>query len=431
MIRERLTELAPKPWFRGAVALALVIGHLVAFSIAGHQRLHLPFNSSPDEAPYYSDPDAHALMRPPRQPHHWSRLIVSRWDAQHYIGFAVRGLSSCPEGGTGQQFVACGLAWMPTLGLLARGVADTTGAPPDYTLLAFSLIAALLINFLWTSKTLVKRLGLVEAYGALLAFNLFASAFYVATPYAEASVFACLLGGFICLANGWWLRSAALVGAATALRPTAMGFAVGFGCAALLAAWQGRKAGAPRWWLPAAAIPLAAWGQLLMMLVFKLELGDARAYVHAQLAFAGASGGLHFHRFFEASFYLHMFSAQHLDGVMLFGSIGLVALTARELAAKLPRVELVFLAVTSAVMMFLPLSAVNGYWGFNRYLLLCPLIFVAAGDLVRRHRWVYVLWLVICALIYWNVEMCSYISQGDPRICPCMGQMQFAMPFES
>jgi hypothetical protein len=423
-------ELAPKSWFRGAVAVVLVIGHLVAFTIAGHQRLHVPFNSS-DEAPYYSNPDAHALMAPPRQPHHWSRLIVSRWDAQHYIGFAVRGLSSCPKGGTGAELVACGLAWMPTLGLLARPIADATGAPPDYTLVAFSIIAAIIINLLWTCRTLVTRMGLREAWAALLAFNLFASAFYLVTPYNEACVFACMLGGFICLANGQWFRAAGLIGAATALRPTAMGFAVGFGCAALLAAWQGRKAGTARWWIPLASIPLAAWGQIVMMVVFAITLGDARAYVHAQLAFAGANGGLHFHRFFEATWWLHSFTAQHMDGVILFGSIALIVLTARELAAKLPRVELTFLAVTSAVMAFLPLSAVNGYWGFNRYLMLCPLIFLAAGELAPRRRTLFVLWLVLCALIYWNVELCSYISQGDPRTCPCLGQMQFAMPFGS
>ena len=157
MIRDSSPSSRPTTWFRAAVAVALVIGHLVAFTIAGHQRLGVPFNSAPGEAPYYSDPDAHALMQPPRQPHHWSRLIVSRWDAQHYIGFAARGLYACPKDGTGRQFVGCGLAWMPTLGLLARGVTDATGAPPDYVLLLFSLIAAIIINLLWTSRTIVSR----------------------------------------------------------------------------------------------------------------------------------------------------------------------------------------------------------------------------------------------------------------------------------
>jgi hypothetical protein len=430
-MNERFRELAPKPWFRGAVALALVIGHLVAFTVAGHTRLHLPFNSAPGQEIYYSDPDANALMRAPRQPHFWSRLIVSRWDSQHYIGFAVRGLTACPKHGTGQQFVACGLAWMPTLGLIAGAVTDATGAPPDYTLLAFSLLAALIINLLWTSKTLVKRLGLFEAYAALIAFNLFGSAFYLVTPYNEACVFACMLGGYICLANGKWLRAGALIGAATALRPTAVGFVAGFGCAALLAAWSARKAKAPQWWRPLAAIPLAAWGQLVMMGVFAVMLGDAKAYVHAQFAFGGPNAGLHYHRFFEAPFYLLSFTAQHMDGVLLFGSLAIIALTGRDLAKKLPRVELTFLAVASAAMAWLPLSSLWGYWGLNRYLLMCPLIFVAAGELARKHRALFVMWLIACVAIYWHVELCSYISHGDPSVCPCLGRMQFTMSFAS
>jgi hypothetical protein len=427
----KLAELAPKLWFRGAVAVALVIGHLVAFTIAGHKRLGVPFNSAPGEDVYYSDPDAHALMPPPRQPHHWSRLIVSRWDAQHYIGFAVRGLTSCPKNATGPQLVACGMAWMPTLGLLARGVTEVTGAPPDYTLLAFSVIAAIIITLLWTGRTMVSRLGLLESWAALLAFNLFASAFYLVTPYNEACVFACMLGGYLCLSNKQWFRAAALIGAATALRPTTVGFVVAFGCAALLAAWQARKAKQPRWWIPLASLPLTCWGQLVMMIVFAVAVGDPKAYVHAQLTFGGTAAGLHIQRFFQASFWLSSFSGQHLDGVMLFGGIGLIALTARELRAKLTPVELMFLGVASFAMAWLPLSAVSGYWGLNRYLMMCPLIFFAAGELAGRRRWAYVLWLVVCALIYWNVEMCSYISHGDPHVCPCLGKMQFAMPYSS
>jgi len=430
-MKRRLAELAPKTWFRAAVAVALVLGHLVAFTIAGHQRLNLPFNSSPDEAPYYSNPKEDSLGPWPRQPHHWSRLIVSRWDSQHYIGFAVRGLSSCPKDGTPYQFEACGLPWMPTLGLLARGIVETTGAAPDYTLFVFSLIAALAINLLWTCKTLVKRLGLWQAWAALIAFNLYAAAFFVVTPYTEGCVFACMLGAYVCIANGQWLRASALIGAATAVRPTAMGFAVGFACAALVAARQARKTGTPRWWLPIAAIPLAAWGQLVMMVVLAVAVGDSQAYVHAQLAFTEQLGGLHFQRFFEASWYLHMFSAQHYDGVILLGALVVILLTVRELAAKLPAVEMTFLEVASVVMALVPLATVHGYWGFNRYLMLCPLIFFSAGELAARRRSIYVLWLVVCVLIYWNVELCSYISHGNPHVCPCEGQMQFSMPFQS
>lgn len=427
----KLADIAPKRWFRASVAAAFVIAHLVAFTIAGHERLDLPFNSAPDDTIEYSNPYANALMAPPRQPHHWSRLIVSRWDAQHYIAFAVRGLDACPDGGSGDDFVACGLAWMPTLGLVANAVSDVTGAAPDYTLLAFSILAAFAINLMWTSRTLVSRLGLMPAYASLIAFNLFPSAIYLVTPYNEACVFACMLGGYIYLANGRWFRAALLIGAATALRPTAIGFAAGFGCAALVAAWRARRAGTRRWWLPLAAIPLTGWGQLLMMIVFQISLGDANAYVDAQMAFGGPYAGLHIQRFFDATFWLNSVTSQHMEGVLLFASIGVVGLAARDLVRKLPSVELTFLAVASAVMAWLPLSAIYEYWGLNRYLLMCPLIFIAAGQLASRRWPVYVLWLVLCAMIYWHVELCSYISQGDPRVCPCMGRLQFMMPFKS
>ena len=45
----KLAEVAPKRWFRVAIAAAFVLGHLVAFTVAGHSRLHLPFNSAPGE----------------------------------------------------------------------------------------------------------------------------------------------------------------------------------------------------------------------------------------------------------------------------------------------------------------------------------------------------------------------------------------------
>src|SRR6185312_4725790 len=121
--------------------------------------------------------------------------------------------------GNGHQFMNCGLAWMPTMGLIAGNVARLVHAPSDYTLVAFSVIAAILINLMWTCRTLTSRLGIGPAYGALFAFNIFVSSFYVVTPYNEAWTFALMLAAFICVANGRWFRAAALIGAATALRP--------------------------------------------------------------------------------------------------------------------------------------------------------------------------------------------------------------------
>jgi hypothetical protein len=73
----------------------------------------------------------------------------------------------------------------------------------------------------------------------------------------------------------------------------------------------------------------------------------------------------------------------------------------------------------------------NGYWGLNRYLLLCALTYFSAGVLVKKLPVAYVLWLLLTLIFYWNIEMCSYVSQGDPHVCPCFGHMEFTMPFAS
>ena len=109
----------------------------------------------------------------------------------------------------------------------------------------------------------------------------------------------------------------------------------------------------------------------------------------------------------------------------------IIALTVREVARRLRPEQLVYISVATAVTIVLGIAAVHEYWGLNRYLLLCPLTFVCAGVMLRKHPAVFVMWLVLCAAIYWHVELCSYISQGDSGICPCLGRPEFAMPFQS
>ena len=119
---------------------------------------------------------------------------MSRWDAQHYVGFAIRGLTACPKDGATakdwQYMRAAGLAWVPDVRRDRSPIADTTGLPADYVLLGMSILIAILINMMWTCKTITSRLGVAEAYGALVAFNLFVSAFYIVTPYPEGATFA-------------------------------------------------------------------------------------------------------------------------------------------------------------------------------------------------------------------------------------------------
>src|SRR6185312_2602353 len=117
---------------RAAVAVLFVCLHLIAFWRAGHSRLGLPFNESPGEAPVFSDIHAPATRGYPRQPHHWSRLVLSRWDAQHYIGTATRGLSGCPDHPDVPDgaFLDCGLGWLPGYGKAGGVLASITGIAP-------------------------------------------------------------------------------------------------------------------------------------------------------------------------------------------------------------------------------------------------------------------------------------------------------------
>ena len=431
----RLEALAPNPRFRVGVAVALVCLHLMAFAKAGHERLGVDFNNAPGEAPYYSDPDARALGGWPRQPHHWSRLIVSRWDAQHYIGFATRGLTSCPTDGataTDRQYLDCGLAWLPAYGKVGGVIADVLHAPPDYALLGLSVVLAILLNFLWTSRTIVDRLGAGAAYGALIAFNAFPTGFFIVTPYPEGATILLMLTGFLCLANDRWILAGLAIGAGTALRPTAAAFAVALGCAAVYAAWTRRKAGTAGWWRPLIAIPISIWGQLLQTLILKICVGDGRAYLRAHDAFAGGAGAkLKVTQMFDPEWYVLGFTAQHLDSIVMIASFAMIALAGREVLTRFKRQESIFLVVATAVTMIMPLAAITGYWGLNRYFLLAPLTFLCAGVVARKHTGLFILWLVLSLALYWNVELCSYISHGDPHVCHCLGRVQVVEPWAS
>ncbi len=432
-VRRKLAPLVTTSWFRLAVASLFVVCHLVAFTRAGHSRLGLPFNSAPGHAPYYSNPDAPATVGYPRQPHYWSRMVVSRWDSQHYIGFAVRGLTSCPTNGktaTDGDYLACGLNWFATFGEAGGIVARTTNLPADIAMLLLAILAALALNYLWTSKAITDRLGVAESYGALLAFNMFPSAFYVVTPYTEGVTLAFVIGGLICLMRERWIWSAILIGASTSLRLTAGGFGVALGCALLYAAWERRRAGKPDWYKPLYAIPLVMWGLIVYVIALKFSVGDGFAFFRAQKAFGGDQGGWAFSRLVSGEYYLKGFTSQHLDSIVVIGTFAIIALTGREVLRRFGPASSIFLVVSAFLLAAAPLAVErNQYWGLNRYFLLLPLSFFAMGVMARKHFAVYVLWLLLCAAVYWHVELCSYISQGNPAVCPCMGRVEFTMPF--
>ncbi len=418
----QLDEHAAKRWVRLAVAALLVLLHLSLFAKAGRERLGLAFDSNPDEAPYFSNPDAPALADFPRQPHRWSRLLVSRFDAQHYIGTSVRGLTACPDHGTGAAYLDCGLGWLPAWGMVGNVTSQVTRASDDKALMGLSILAALILNVLWTTPILVARIGRGAAWAALLGFNLYPSAFYLVTPYADAAILALALGGFIALLGERWIIAALLIGAATAFSTSALAFAIALSCALAFAAYQTKSS------RPLLAIPIAFWGQLVTMLALQIAVGDYAAYFHARTAFGSTHA---WSRIFDVTYFVKGLASQNMDVVWLVAFAAILAYTAKDLLKKFSSIESVFLIAASAFTILLAIAAPPGYWGITRGLMLCPMVFLGAGMMARKHLAIFALWCILCAAFYWHVELCGYLTQGDSHVCPCLGRIEIAMPFGS
>jgi hypothetical protein len=424
----RIGRLAASLPARIGFAGLLVCLQLAAFGRASHTRLALPFDTHPDEAPYFADPDALALASP-RQPYRWSRLAVSRFDAQHYIGTAERGLTACPDDASASDdaYLQCGLGWLPAWGMVGGVVSAATTVASDHALLILAVLAALALNFLWTSPILVKRFGRGPTWGALIAFNAFPAAFYIVTPYSEAATLALALGGFVALANERYLLAAALVGASTALQPSSIAFALALAGALAVVAYRRREAARADWWRPLLGLPLCVWGQLVTLIALQLAVGDWSAYLRARHAFGAI---YHWHRLVEVSYYMRGLSGQDMDGAMLLAAFGILALTAKDVVKRLAEPEQVFVIIASVVALVLAVVVPPGYWGQTRFLLSCPLLFLGLGTLSRNHTVLFILWCILSLAFYWHVDLCGYITQGSAHACPALGKIELALPLD-
>ena len=429
-MREQLASWATRRSFKVAIATAFALAHLLVIGHAGKARLNLPFNLAPGHHLAYANPMANSLGNIPREPPGWSRLIVSRFDSQHYIGFALRGLSSCPtdpkQAEKGWGYLHCGLGWLPAYGVAGGIVSHVTGLEPDVSLVLISVLCAIIVNLLWICPTLIKRLGLFEAYMVLIAWNCYAGAWNLVIPTTEPVVVALALGGFVALANERWVWAGVLIGACTALRIPTASYAFALGCCLLYAAWQRHRAKTPQWWRPLVAVPLCGWGQFATMAVFQAKLGNWHAFFDARFAFGDHN---RLERLFDITYFVRGFQSQCADMVIYLGLVAIMLLTWRPVLAKFGRTERMFIVVSSVITTVLAVAAAFQYWGLTRYMMLCPLAFLCMGALARRHRAAFVLWLVVSTSIYWNFEVCSYVTQGNPQACPCLGKLELSMPW--
>jgi hypothetical protein len=294
-----------------------------------------------------------------------------------------------------------------------------------------AILAAIALNVLWTSETVVKRLGRGATWGALIGFNAFPAAFYVVTPYSEGATLALALAGFIALVNERWLFAAALVGATTALQPSSIAFALALAAALGIAAYRRREAQQRDWWRPLLGLPLCVWGQLVTLIALQIAVGDWSAYLRARHAWGIT---YHWHRLVEVSYYMKGLSGQDMDGAMLLATFGILALTARDVLERLTRgaigviPEVMFVVVASGVAIILAVASPPGYWGQTRFLLSCPLLFLGIGTIARKYPVLFVLWCILSLAFYWHVDLCGYITQGSAHACPALGRIELSMP---
>jgi hypothetical protein len=274
---------------------------------------------------------------------------------------------------------------------------------------------------------MIRRLGLFESYAVLIAWNCYAGAWNLVVPTTEPVVIALALGGFVALCNERWIWAGILIGACTALRIPTASYAFALGCAYLVAAWERYRAQTPQWWRPLVAVPLCGWGQFATMIVFQLKLHNWHAFFDARFAFGDHN---RLDRLVDIQYFVSGFQSQCADMVIYLGLISIMVLTARPVLAKLgSNTERTFILVASVITTVLAVAAAFHHWGLTRYMMLCPLPFMGMGMFARRHRAAFVLWLVVCCAIYWHFEMCSYMTQGNPVACPCLGKLELSMPW--
>lgn len=407
--------------FRALLAAVFVAAHLGAFALAG-RALGVPFNTKPGEPPHYVDIHSNSLKRGEREPTHWSRLVYSRWDAQHYLSFAIRGFEGCPRQRATpeniREFLACGLAWLPAYGLLGGMTSRWLLVDADYALIIISAISAWTLMYLWTTGAMVRKLGPQATLGSVIALNAFPSAFYLVAPYAESITLATAFAGFVALCSDSWLIAAILIGAASAFRIAAVCFAIGFGCAAAAAALTERAEGTRTWWRKLCYVPLTVWGLVATMSYYGARYGDPLLYNHVRRAFGDRPV---FGRLVSPDFYVRGLGAMHYDIVMLLALVGFVATFGRSLLRRFRLEERIFLVVSAAVGIVVPIMNASDYWGLNRYMLLSPMAFLCVGLLLTKSRPLFASWIAFCGFMYWRVELCSFVSHGSRGACPTLG----------
>ncbi len=414
MTLERLRKLAMTLPFRAIVAFFCLWVHVKAFEKLGRERFDFEAFQAPNtQAPEFKT--ERDLV-----PKDWSRLLVSRWDAQHYMELGLRGYSACKDKSElkpdeyPDDEPRCQLNFFPTYGMIGAWVGAKLGWAIDWSLFAVSLVSSFIFMMLWTSRVVTKPLGVGTTYLALLLFNTFTTGFVLVTVQTEPIFLATSLATYYCFARRWLLPAALLAGFASAIRIT--GVAVGFAyCVALLMLTIAER---PRWhvWaLRAVYAVISGWGIMVLMAYFQHKFGDPLIYSHAH--------GRTYHHEPNVDLIIHpdtrllmqsIWGEPH-DGVFLGGSLLWFGLGHRKALERfsIPAQAFFYVLFVGVIGIAMIGSSEYAYGGLTRYLVGATPLFFAMAAMMRRRPVVLAMWLYRSVAHYWGGDLCDYVGLSE------------------
>jgi len=383
----------------------------------GAERLSLPFNSAPGDAPAFADPATHPV------PAHWNRLITSSWDSQHYIALALRGYEYCAprvELGPGHlpdDDPGCEVNFFPGYAFVGGWVAFVFRAPVDYALLGVSLACSWLLMFLWTGKEMREALGSGAAWLSLLYLNAFTSAYSLATVQTEPLAMCLAMATFVSIERRWYLLGALAAGACSIVRPTGIATSLAFALALLVMTVRDRPA-VQIIWRRAGLMALSGWGLIAFLLFCQIRFGDALVYVHARARYYHCSPSLlsllhPSYRVIARSIWAGPNEAVWLATALVWFALGhRSAMSGFRLGGKVFWYMLFVTTVGVGA-----ISQVEcGFSGMSRYLLLALPLFFAIAAATKDKPLAIAFWLVASLGHYWAVNACYYVSGKIPRL---------------
>ncbi len=414
--RPEIRRLASSLPFRAAVSVAFLAFHLVVLTELGRERFNLPFNISPNSPPAFANGPTDAV------PANWDRLIVSRWDAQHYIALALRGYDTCPRkidlGPTNfpENAPGCQVQFYPGYPFVGRVLTNLFRIPIDYSLFAVSLASSFLLMMLWTSREMTRTFGLGTTYLSLVLLNTFTTGYFLVAVYTEPLALVLTLGSFLLFRKRLYLLAALAAGATGIVRPTGVATCVACALAIVFVTLSSDRPKKPLGWVSrAVAVPLSGWGVVALMGYFQYRFGDPFLYAHAIKRVHG----------FEASFASALFPSYTFitrslwlapnDGIWVGAALFWFALGHRILSSAAPQDRVYWYGLYALTMATTMVGRVQySYVGSSRYVLLAIPLFFAMANVLRKSAPAAVVWIGLSMMHYWSVSGCYYVGRGQP-----------------